>query len=63
MGEDLDALYVDLCRAFRDPIPRALVIKRAMAPGIVGAEGSPHAHEVLKADIAHQVFVGSWRLR
>ena len=52
MGEDLDALYVDLCRAFSDPLPRALVIKRAMAPGIVGAEGSPHAHEVLKADIA-----------
>ena len=48
MGEDLDALYIDLCRAFRDPIPHALVIKRPMAPGIKGAEGSPHAHEVLK---------------
>jgi transketolase len=52
MGEDLDALYVDLCRAFRDPNPHALVIKRPMAPGIEGAQGSPHAHEVLKTDLA-----------
>ena len=52
MGEDLDALYVDLCRAFRDPVPHALVIKRPMAPGIEGAQGSPHAHEVLKTDLA-----------
>ncbi len=52
MGEDLDALYVDLCRAFRDSNPHALVIKRPMAPGIEGAQGSPHAHEVLKTDIA-----------
>jgi transketolase len=52
MGEDLDALYVDLCRAFSDARPHALVIKRPMAAGIAGAEGSPHAHEVLKADVA-----------
>jgi transketolase len=52
MGEDLDALYVDLCRAFSDTRPHALVIKRPMAAGIAGAEGSPHAHEVLKADVA-----------
>jgi transketolase len=52
MGEDLDALYVDLCRAFSDARPHALVIKRLMAAGIAGAEGSPHAHEVLKADVA-----------
>jgi transketolase len=52
MGEDLDALYIDLCRAFRDATPHALVIKRPMAPGIKGAEGSPHAHEVLKAATA-----------
>jgi transketolase len=52
MGEDLDALYVDLCRAFSDLNPHALVIKRPMAPGIEGAEGSPHAHEVFKVDIA-----------
>jgi transketolase len=52
MGEDVDALYVDLCRAFTDTRPHALIIKRPMAPGIVGAEGSPHAHEVLKPDVA-----------
>src|ERR1700753_2756280 len=52
MGEDLDALYVDLCRAFRDPVPHALVIKRPMAPGVAGAQGSPEAHEVLKVDVA-----------
>jgi transketolase len=52
MGEDLDALYIDLCRAFADNRPHGLVIKRPMAPGIKGAEGSPHAHEVLKAETA-----------
>jgi transketolase len=52
MGEDLDALYIDLCRAFSSPIPHALIVKRPMAPGIAGAEGSPHAHEVLKTEVA-----------
>src|SRR6202453_3420021 len=52
MGEDIDALYIDLCRAFADNRPHALVIKRPMAPGIQGAEGSPSAHEVLKAETA-----------
>jgi transketolase len=52
MGEDLDALHVDLCRAFSDPRPHALIIKRPMAVGIAGAEGTTHAHEVLKADVA-----------
>src|SRR5215469_14222238 len=52
MGEDLDALYIDLCRVFSDQRPHALVIKRAMAPGIAGAEGSPKAHEVLEAELA-----------
>jgi transketolase len=54
MGEDLDALFVDLCRVFSDQRPHALVIKRPMAPGIAGAEGSPKAHEVLEAEIAIQ---------
>jgi transketolase len=52
LGEDLDALFVDLCRVFADQRPHALVIKRPMAPGIAGAEGSPKAHEVLEAEIA-----------
>jgi transketolase len=52
MGEDLDALYIDLCRVFCDRRPHALVIKRPMAPGIAGAEGSPKAHEVLETEVA-----------
>jgi transketolase len=52
MGEDLDALYVDLCRMFRNDNPHALIIKRPMAPGIEGVEGSPEAHEAVKADVA-----------
>jgi transketolase C-terminal domain/subunit len=52
MGEDIDALYVALAKVFRNAQPHGLVIKREMAPGIEGAEGSPHAHEVLKVDTA-----------
>ena len=52
MGEDLDALYIDLCRAFKDTNPHALIVKRLMAPGIPDVEGSPHAHEVIKAETA-----------
>ncbi|HZT02313.1 MAG TPA: transketolase C-terminal domain-containing protein [Steroidobacteraceae bacterium] len=52
MGEDLDALYIDLCRVFSDQRPHALVVKRPMAPGIAGAEGSPKSHEVLEAEVA-----------
>ncbi|MFT3788457.1 MAG: transketolase C-terminal domain-containing protein [Tepidisphaeraceae bacterium] len=52
MGEDYEALYTSLHRCFVDDQPHALVIKRKMAPGIDGAEGSPHAHEVLKAETA-----------
>ncbi len=54
MGEDLDALYVDLARAFSDTLAHGIVIKRLMAAGIAGAEGSPHAHEVLKTETAIQ---------
>jgi transketolase len=52
MGEDLDALYIDLCRVFNNSSPHALVIKRRMAAGIEGAEGDVHAHDALKADLA-----------
>jgi len=52
LGEDLDALYVDLCRAFSDQKPHAVVIKRPMAVGIPGAEGSPKAHEVFEKEVA-----------
>jgi transketolase len=52
MGEDLDALYIDICRAFSEQKPHALIIKRRMAPGIVGAEGNPKAHDALETDVA-----------
>jgi transketolase len=52
MGEDIDALFLTLTRAFSDDRPHAVVIKRPMAPGIPHAEGSAHAHEVLKLDVA-----------
>src|SRR3954454_21556500 len=52
LGEDLDALYIALGRVFQNDKPHGLVIKRKMAPGIEGAEGSPHAHEVLKTEVA-----------
>ncbi len=52
LGEDLDALYLALARVFSDVRPHGLVVKRPMAPGIPGAEGTAHAHEVLKVDVA-----------
>jgi transketolase len=51
-GEDFEALYSALARTFRTDGPVAVVVRRKMAPGIAHAEGSPHAHEVLKADVA-----------
>jgi transketolase len=52
LGEDVDALVIALARVFSDERPHGLIIKREMAPGIEGAEGSPHAHEVLKTELA-----------
>jgi transketolase C-terminal domain/subunit len=52
MGEDLDALYTGLSRAFSEPGPRGVIIKRRMAPGMGKEEGTPHAHEVFKVDAA-----------
>jgi transketolase len=47
-GEDLDALYAAMCKACTTAGPVAVVIKRKMAPGITGLEGSNHAHESIK---------------
>ncbi|PTY02463.1 transketolase [Opitutaceae bacterium EW11] len=52
LGEDIDALFIALSRVFSDTRPHGLVVKRPMAPGIAGAEGTAHAHEVLKVDVA-----------
>ena len=54
LGETLDTLFIAMGRIFSDSQPHALVIKRLMAPGIQGAEGSPHAHEVVKVETAIQ---------
>lgn len=41
MGEDLDALFVDLCRMFSDQNPHALEIKRPMAPVLRASRAAP----------------------
>ena len=51
-GEDLDALYAALCQAVTIHGPVGVVVKRKMAPGIAGLEGSSSAHESIKAPIA-----------
>ncbi|MEM7626300.1 MAG: transketolase C-terminal domain-containing protein [Planctomycetota bacterium] len=51
-GEDLDALYARMCKAFTTPGPVALINKRKMAVGIEPLEGSPHGHDVIKASYA-----------
>jgi transketolase len=52
MGEDIKALYVDLCRMFRDDNPHALIVKRPMAPGIEGVQGTSEGHDAVKAAVA-----------
>ncbi|WP_428940524.1 transketolase C-terminal domain-containing protein [Fontivita pretiosa] len=51
-GEDIDALYAALARAFVTQGPQAVVVRRKMAPGIDGLEGHNHAHESIKASLA-----------
>src|SRR5262245_6418138 len=58
LGEDLDELLVVLGRAFTTARPQAIVVKRRMAPGIRGAEGSPGAHEALTTDAAIEYTEG-----
>jgi transketolase len=53
-GEDIAALYARIARAVRTKGPVALINKRKMAPGIPGIEGSPKAHDVVKASLAVQ---------
>jgi transketolase len=51
-GENIDALYGAVARAFATDGPVAVVVKRKMAPGVEGAEGHNHSHESFKAAIA-----------
>ncbi len=49
-GEDIDALYANICEAINTPGPVAVVLKRPMCPGIEGLEGSNHGHDVISVD-------------
>jgi transketolase len=51
-GECLDDLFADLCWLFSEGDPRALIVKRPMAPGIKDAEGDPKSHDALDTPIA-----------
>ncbi len=58
MGEDLDALCVDLCRALSDPGYYVLIIKRCgWRPRSPGAEGGFYSHDALKAGLAIDYLV------
>lgn len=49
-GEDIDALYANICEAINTPGPVAVILKRPMCPGIEGLEGSNHGHDVISVD-------------
>jgi transketolase len=51
-GEDLDALYAALAKLFSSTGPQALIVKREMAPGIEGLEGTTAGHEAIKTSLA-----------
>ena len=51
-GEDIEKLYTAICSAVTHSGPAAVVIKRVMAPGIKGLEGTTHAHDVIPVKIA-----------
>jgi transketolase len=53
-GEDIDQLYAGVCSAVTHGGPAAVVVKRVMAPGIKGLEGSTHAHDVIPVKIASE---------
>ena len=56
-GENIDELYAAMCQACRTNGPVAVVVKRKMATGIDGLEGSNHAHDVIKAEKAIHYLV------
>ena len=60
-GEDIDALYAAIRQAVTTDGPVAVLAKRPMAVGIEGLEGSPHGHDVIKADMAVSYLEGKGR--
>jgi len=53
-GEDIDQLYASVCGVVTHQGPAAVVVKRKMAPGIKGLEGTCHAHDVIPVKIASE---------
>jgi transketolase len=53
-GEDIEILYAAICEVATHDGPAAVVIKRKMAPGIKGLEGTSHAHDVIPVKNAVQ---------
>lgn len=51
-GEDLRALYEGMAELLRERGPAALVVRRQMAPGVAGIEGTSKGHDVIKAGLA-----------
>jgi transketolase len=51
-GEDCGALYAAIRKVLLHDGPAAIVVKRPMAPGIAGIEGSPRGHDVIPVDLA-----------
>ncbi|NQS70589.1 MAG: transketolase [Desulfobulbaceae bacterium] len=51
-GEEFNSLYAHIHQAITTPGPVALVIKRPMAPGVPGIEGSTKGHDVIAVDLA-----------
>lgn len=51
-GEDIDGLYGYIRQAIALKGPVAVVIKRAMAPGVAGIEGLPKGHDVIPVAMA-----------
>lgn len=51
-GEDIDALFGRIQKAFVAEGPVALVNKRPMAVGVAGIEGTPKGHDVIAVNLA-----------
>lgn len=56
-GEDVDALFAQIRQALFYQGPAAIVLKRPMAVGIAGLEGTSKAHDVIPVDIAVDYLV------
>lgn len=53
-GENIDELYAAIASVVTHDGPAAVVVKRVMAPGIKGLEGTTHAHDVIPVKIASE---------